>query len=209
MNSLTSFVLRHRRLVMLAWLIVALAGAATLTSTTKRLSVEFKMPGQASYVADAKIAALYQNGGGGVPVVVAVTAPAGSEAIGAQADRVIQAAAAAVPGSRVADQANTGDAHFVTRDGRTSYGLIFSPPNQGGFGKDTTPAITAAAAKAAPAGWQAGVTGLAQLETGTSHKGTSTLTEAMLGGIGSMAVLAFVFASFIAIVPLLMAMVAI
>ena len=63
MNGLTAFVLRHRRLVMLAWLIVALAGAATLGSTTKRLSTQFRMPGEPSYVADSKILALYHTDG--------------------------------------------------------------------------------------------------------------------------------------------------
>src|SRR5260370_15608635 len=63
---------------------------------------------------------------------------------------------------------------------------------------------------AAPAGWHADVTGLAQLEAGTSSgKGPSTLAETLLGGLGALLVLAVVFASFIALVPLLMAAVAI
>ena len=210
MNGLTAFVLRHRRLVMLAWLVVVLAGVATLGSTTKRLSTEFKLPGEPSYIADSKITALYHNGGDTVPIVVAVTAPAGQVATAAQADKVLIAATAAIPGSRLADQFNTGNAHFATAGGQTSFGLVFTPQQKDGGFKDTrTPAITAAASQAAPAGWQTGVTGLAQLENGGSSKGSSALTETMLGGIGSLAVLAFVFASFIALVPLLMAMVAI
>jgi putative drug exporter of the RND superfamily len=209
-NGLTSFVLRHRRWVMLAWLAIVLAGVATLSLTTRRLSTEFKLPNEPSYIADSKITALYHNGGDTVPVVVAVTAPAGQVAGPTQADRVLAAATAAVPGSRLADQFNTGDAAFATSDGRTSLGLIFTPPdNKGGFKDTQTPAITAAAAAAAPGGWHAGVTGLAQLENGGSSKGSSALTETILGGLGSLAVLAFVFASFIAIVPLLMAVVAI
>src|SRR5260370_5484457 len=63
---------------------------------------------------------------------------------------------------------------------------------------------------AAPAAWHAGVTGLAQLEAGpSSGKGTSPLAETLLGGLGALLVLAVVFASFIALVPLLMAAVAI
>jgi RND superfamily putative drug exporter len=210
MNGLTTFVLRHRRWVMLAWLVVVLAGVATLSSTTKRLSTEFKLPNQPSYIADSKITALYHNGGDTVPVVVAVTAPAGQATTPAQADRVLRAAAAAVPGSRLADQLNTGDAAFATKGGQTSFGLIFTPPdNKSGFKDRQTPAITAAADAATPAGWRSGVTGLAQQENGGSSKGSSALTETMLGGLGSLLVLAFVFASFIAIVPLLMAAVAI
>jgi RND superfamily putative drug exporter len=209
MNALTTFVLRHRRLVMLAWLIIALAGAATLGSTTKRLSTEFKLPGQASYIADTKISSLYGGTGGNVPLVVAVTAPAGTHVSPAQADRVLASATAAVPQARLADAYNTGDAALTTSDGRTTFGLIFTPRAQGMNDNRTSDAVSAAAAHAAPRGWQTGVTGLAQLETGGSQKGTGVLTETLLGSVGSLAVLAFVFASFIAFVPLLMAMIAI
>jgi putative drug exporter of the RND superfamily len=206
MNGLTAFVLRHRRWVMLAWLIVALAGVATLGATTKRLSTEFKMPGEPSFVADSKIQALYHTMG--VPTVVAVTAPNGQIASPAAADRILRAAASSIPEARVVDQQNTGNAHFSASTGRTSFGLVFTPQTKGS-GDPFTPRITAAAAAAAPAGWRTGITGLGQLEAGGSNKGVSALTETMLGGVGALAVLAFVFASFIAVVPLLMAMVAI
>jgi RND superfamily putative drug exporter len=210
MNGLTTFVLRHRRLVMLAWLIIAIAGAATLSSTTNRLSTQFKMPGQPSYVASTKIDALYHGEGDSLPVVVEVTAPPGTTASAAQADKVIAAAAASVPGSRYADQLNTGASQFATKGGQSSFGLVFSPPPPGGgFGDKQTTTITAAATAAAPSGWHAGVTGEAQLQSGGSSKGNGALTETLLGGFGSLIVLAFVFASFIAFVPLLMAIIAI
>ncbi len=63
---------------------------------------------------------------------------------------------------------------------------------------------------AAPAGWQTGVTGLTQLKADTSSgEGSTALTEVLLGGLGALLVLALVFASFIALLPLLMAAVAI
>jgi RND superfamily putative drug exporter len=191
---------------MLAWLIVALVGVATLGSTTKRLSTQFKMPGEPSFVTDSKINALYHTNG--APTVVAVTAPAGQSASPAVANRVFMAAAAAVPGSRLADQANTGDAHFSASAGQMSFGLIFTPLDNG-FRDTQTPAFTAAAAAAAPARWHTGVTGIGQLESGGSSNGNSALTETLLGGIGALLVLAFVFASFIAVLPMLMAIVAI
>lgn len=209
MERLTTFVLAHRRAVMLAWLLLTLAGFATLGSTTKRLSTEFKLPGQPSYIADNKIESLYHNGGNTVPIVVAATAPSGASADPAVADKVFAAAAAAVPGARLADQYNTGDTAFTTRNGQSTFGLIFTPPQSNGFKDSRTSFVTAAARSASPAGWTSGVTGLAQLENGGSSKGSSALTESMLGGLGSLAVLAFVFASFIAFVPLLMAIVAI
>ncbi|HUE60807.1 MAG TPA: MMPL family transporter [Acidimicrobiales bacterium] len=209
MQRLTTFVLAHRRSVMAAWLLLTIAGFATLGSTTNRLSTEFKLPGQPSYIADSKIQALYHNGTQTVPIVVAVTGPAGQAADPAVADKVLAAASAAVPGSRFADQYNTGDRAFSTKSGQTTFGLIFTPRESNGFKDTRTPAVTAAAQAATPSGWTSGVTGLAQLENGGSSKGSSALTETMLGAVGSLAVLGFVFASFIALVPLLMAIVAI
>ena len=210
MQRLTTFVLAHRRAVMATWLLLTIAGFATLGSTTKRLSTEFKLPGQPSYIADNKIQALYHNGAQTVPIVVAVSAPTGATADPATADKVLAAAAGAVPGSRFADQLNTGDPAFTTGNGQTTFGLIFTPRQSNGFKDTRTPAVTAAAQSATPSGWTSGVTGLAQLESGGgSSKGSSALTETMLAGLGSLAVLAFVFASFIAFVPLLMAIVAI
>jgi putative drug exporter of the RND superfamily len=206
MNGLTGVVLRHRRVVMLAWLLVALAGVATLGSTTRRLSTEFKMPGEPSFVADSRIQALYHTLG--EPTLVAVTAPAGQTVSPVAADRVLNAAAASIPGGRVADQFDTGDAHFATSGGHTAFGIVFTPQSSG-TGDGITPRITTASLAATPTGWHTGVTGLDQLESGGSGKGVSALTETMLGGVGALAVLAFVFASFIAVVPLLMAMVAI
>jgi RND superfamily putative drug exporter len=210
MNGLTSFVLRHRRLIMLAWLIVAVAGVATLGSTTKRLSTQFKLPGEPSYVASARINALYHGQGEQIPTVLAVSSAAGGAVSPATADKVIAAAAASIPGSRYADQLNTGSAQLATKGGQVSFGLIFPPQQKGGgFADKQTSTMTAAATAAAPAGYHPAVTGLAQLENGGGSKGSSALTETLLGGFGSLLVLAFVFASFIAFVPLLMAAVAI
>jgi RND superfamily putative drug exporter len=210
MVRLTEFVLRHKLLVIVFWLLAAGIGVATLGSTTGRLSADFALPGQPGYVTDQTITALYHNGGGQTPTVLTVTAPPGQRADAATADRVFTAAAHAVPGVRVADQANTGDAHFMTADGRTAFALVFTQPG-GGFGADTiTPRLSAAATKAAPPGWHTEWTGLTQLAAGNSTgKGTSTLVETMLGAVGALAVLAFVFGSLLALLPLLMALVTI
>jgi RND superfamily putative drug exporter len=216
MNRLTSFVLRHKLVVVGFWLLATLVGLATLGSTTKRLSASFALPGQPGYVTDAKINALYHNGGGFAPTVVVATLPAGttvaSPAALARSAAVFDAAARAVPGSRVADLANTGDRRFAAANGRTTFALVFTPlPTS--FGSDKmTPTITAAAARAAPAGWRTGVTGWTQLQLATgnsSSKGTTTLVEVTIGSLGALAVLLFVFASFLALVPLMMAAVAI
>jgi RND superfamily putative drug exporter len=210
---LTSLMLRHRLLVALFWLAAAAAGFATLSHTTHRLSANFALPGEPGYETDARIAALYHNGGNITPTVVTVTVPAGSSVTGPasarQAARVFATAASALPGSRLADAATTGDRRFVTRDGRTAFALVFTPPTAGAFAPDLTPRIAAAAAAAAPPGWKTGMTGLSQLATGGSKGGNGALAEVLLGGAGALLVLVYVFASFLALLPILMAAIAI
>ena len=213
MIRLTDIVLRHKRLVLLAWLAMAVAGFATIGKATSSLSTEFNIPGQA-FKADATIARLYHNGGDqNPPVVLTATLPPGTaagSATVAQAGRLFAAAARAVPGSRLADQVNTGDPRLSGTDGSINVALVFAPKPGGFSTPDPAEPMGRALAAAAPAGWQTAVTGLAQLQAGTGGGGgSSALTETMLGGLGALLVLAIVFASFIAVLPLLMAAVAI
>lgn len=217
MPALTRFVLAHKRLVVLVWVALAVVGIATVGTTTNRLTADFALPGQPGYVANTRIEALYHSGGGQQPTVLAVSLPQGvtpgSPEARTTAAAIFDAAARAVPGGRVADAANTGDAKMATSDGRTLYGLIFTPRLTSFSGVDPSDAIGPAATAAAPSGWVTGVTGLAQLANGNSGGsgggGNGALSETLLGGVGALIVLAFVFASFIALVPLLMAAVAI
>jgi RND superfamily putative drug exporter len=209
-HRLTSFVLRHKLLTALVWIVITIAGFATLKSTTNRLTTDFALPGQPGYVADSTLSRLYHNGGETSPTIVVLTAPGGAARDAARADQVFRAAAGAVPGTRLADQANTGDPKFTSPDGTTTFALLFSPP-QTGYGADSqSPPITAAARAAAPRGWTVAVTGETQLSSGSSSaKGTSAGAETVIGGLGALAVLLFVFGSALALVPLLMALIAI
>src|SRR5262249_26539566 len=140
----------------------------------------------------------------------AAPGPPGGPGTAAEAGGLFAAAARVVPGSRLADQATTGDARFSGGGGSVSFALVFLPPGQGSSAPDPSGPMGRALAAAAPAGWKTGVTGLTQLEAGTNGgQGTSTLTETLLGALGALLVLAFVFASFIAVLPLLMAAAAI
>src|SRR5229473_3132808 len=134
MTRLTAFVLRHKRLVLLAWLVVAVAGFATISKATTSLSTSFDIPGQA-FKTDATIARLYHNGGDqNPPVVLTATLPPGTAAgpgTVAQAGRLFAAAAHAVPGSRLADQVTTGDARLSGAGGSINFALVFPPPKSG------------------------------------------------------------------------------
>jgi putative drug exporter of the RND superfamily len=207
MQVLTRFVLRHKALVALTWLLIAVAGVMTVSGTTHRMVNDFSMPGQAFKV-DNQIVKQYGNGGSQAPYLPVLTVPAGERvtdpAVAAQTGRVFSAIAAAVPNVRVADYSSTGNRQFVTSDGRTTFALVFTPPSTSFGAPAPTGAITKAADAALPHGWHFGLTGEDLLANGAStSKGTGIMVETMIGSIGALVILALVFGSFLALLPLL------
>ena len=118
-----------------------------------------------------------------------------------------------LPGARIASYASTGSHAFVSADGRTTFEIVHPPPDPtASFGTNTRAAKRAAAALAGVtvAGAAVHVTGIDALQNQTGGSGgPGVLLESVLGGLGALVVLAFVFASLLAFVPLLMAIVSI
>jgi putative drug exporter of the RND superfamily len=214
MSALTRFVLRHQILVLLLWTAATVAGIATLHGTAGRLTNSFAMPG-ASFRTAQRVAGSYGSGGGQPPYLAVLTAPAGQTVTvpsdAATADRAFRAASAAFGGSRLVDHATTGDPAFLVAGDRTTFALLYLPSQTLFGGPDPTPAIQHALSAAAPGGWWVGVTGHTALAAGapSSSKGTGIIVEAMLGALGALLVLGFVFGSLLAVLPLLIALVSV
>ena len=211
MNGLSRFVLRHRLSVGLFWLVVLAVGMVASGKVGGRLSTEFSLPGAKSYEADQAILRAYGNGGPAVPLVPVVTLPQGTtvDSPGVRS-ALLRAFGAASSGGRlrVVSWASTGDRRFVAADGRTTFGLVFPPPT--GFGgPDLGPAVAGQVRAALPHGATVDVTGLGELSAGGESGGAGVLAETLVGGLGALAVLAFVFGSLLAFVPLLVAATAI
>ncbi len=212
-SSLTGWVLRHRLLVVGVWLALTVGGVMATSSLGGALSQQFSVPGSAVRTS-AEIAHRFGSGGQVAPLVPVVTISGGDlsrPALARQAQAAFTRVANAEPGSRLASYATTGDRAFLAADHRTEYALVFPAPGRSG---QLDPALIAAARRAVAGATVAGatvhVTGLDALRTaGTSGGGNGVMAEAMLGAGGALLVLAFVFASFVAVVPLLTAGVAI
>ena len=170
MRGLAEFVLRHRKLVMMFWGLVLIAGIALAGRTTSRLTVDFSLPGQPGSETAHKIAQAFGNGGNTNPFVVTVTMPKGQTISGHEADvaRSFAAIGAAVPSVRVVDEDNTGDHAFRTANDQTAYALVFWRFNPSPTQTILTDPIHAAAQAAAPAGATIGVTGEDALAVGDS-----------------------------------------
>jgi RND superfamily putative drug exporter len=213
MLAVSRFVLRHKLAVVAFWAAVLAAGVPASAHLSSRLSGQFALPSASSYQANQQILRVYGNGGDGYPEVVAVTLPPG-ETAGGSAGRVglrrAFGAVAAIGGLRVADYADTGDRAFLTADPRVSYGLVFTPYHGELSLPSLAPQITAAMTRALPAGSRVQVTGMNELVSGGQAKqGFGVLAETLLAGVAALAVLVFVFGSALALVPLLIAAVAI
>jgi RND superfamily putative drug exporter len=216
MPRLTHFLLRHKLAVVAAWLVVLAAGAAAAGVVPGRLSQEFAFPGQEGYEANVAILEAYGNGGPGNPLVPVVTLP-GDATVDSPGtrdalDRAF-AGVAADPRLRVlAWPATTGDRRLVADGGRVVYALVWGP-YQGQEGGD--PAVGQRVAdglrRALPAGTGVQVTGIDQLRATAAEEpaDTGVLVETLVGAVGALFVLAFVFGSFLALVPLLIAAVGI
>jgi putative drug exporter of the RND superfamily len=204
---LARFVLAHRRVVVLLWVLLLPAGIYGATHVSKRLSIDFSLPGQPGYETAKKITHLYGNGGDTDPAVVLVTLPAGQTVAGDRSEltSAFDHARAAVPGARMVDYGATGDPRFIASDGRSTFALLFTPIEKTFGAPKIPPRVERAVAAALPPGTQVGLTGLQQLASGGKSTGPGVLVETLIGAGGSLAVLAFVFASLLAFVPLLIA----
>jgi putative drug exporter of the RND superfamily len=218
-TTLTRAVLAHKRLVVLSWLAVTVVALASVGPAGNALNQQFSVPGREGFEANRQIQAIYGTGGSDVtPIVPVVTLPAGttvdSPGIRAQLAAAVGKVRAALPQARVASYASTGDRAFVSNDGRTTFALVYIP-SRGGLepGQKEAQAAQRAVDGVTVGGAPVHVTGLDALRAsaaGDEAGGSVTLlAEVLIAGVGALLVLAFVFASFMAIVPLLMAIVAI
>ena len=219
MSALTRWVLAHKLVVVFAWLALTVAGIAAAGPATRALQPEFSVPDGEGWQTNVAIAERYRGtGGDGAPLVPVVTLPDGktvaSPGVRADLKRIDARLRRALPGARVASYASTGDAAFASDDRRTTFALVYPPPDPGSaFGENPRAerAARSALSGATVAGEPVRLTGFDALaaDSGAGNEGPGVLLEAVLGGLGALVVLGFVFASFLAFVPLVMAVVSI
>jgi putative drug exporter of the RND superfamily len=219
MSSLTRWVLAHKRTVVIGWIVLTIAGIMAAGPASEALDQEFSVPEKEGWETNVAIAEQYKGTGGDTaPLVPVVTLPDGesidSPAVNADLARVDARLKEALPQARIASYASTGDRAFVSDDGRTTYALVYPLPDPNEqFGEN--PAAYEAANKAVEGATVGGapvkLTGFDALaeDSGGGGDGPGVLLEAVLGGLGALIVLSFVFASFLAVVPLGMAIVSI
>jgi RND superfamily putative drug exporter len=209
-TTITRYCLHHRRLVVLAWLLTAILGAALATTTISNLTHNLATPGTAGFDANMRMLQSFGIDGNEQPTIAVLTLPANQDMHTAAGQAVAQHvfdAANRAGHLAIADYADTHDPKLVSADGRTTWAVFDMPNPDLPSGSGVMEAIPHALESAAPHGVTVSVTGFEQLQTvaGTSSSGPGILVETVIGGLGALIVLLFVFGSAIAVVPLLIA----
>ncbi len=216
MTAITRWVLAHKRIVIAFWVILTLVGGAASGPASKALKQKFSVPGKEGWETNQQIAKLYKGtGDNSAPLVPVVKLPAGQTAQSAKGDlvKLEQKMAQVLPGSRVSGYGSTGSKSFVSADGRTAFAIAYPLPDPDQpFGDNPK------AEKKLRAGLNGFTVGgapvkLSGFDALTAQSGESNgpgvLLEALVGGFGALLILAFVFGSFLAFIPIVMAIVSI
>ena len=219
MTTITRWILRHRLLVAAFWIVVAVAGLTSAGSATNALSQQYSAPaGYEGVATNAAILRAYGTGGGASPLVPVITVPRGMTVATPRVRATLAAAFAAVvaalPGARVVSYASTGDRAFVSADGRTTFALVYPVALSGSQAPPPVRTVERALAAHPITGARVQVTGrdvlVAEAATAkSSGSSPGVLAETLVTGLGALLILILVFGSFLAVVPLLVALVSI
>ncbi len=219
MRRIATFCSTHARWVFSAWLLLTVAGIAATAGLSSQLDKSFSLPGQAGYEANQAIIKAVGGGGDRDPALVVVTLPAGSDVTSAGSVAALARGDEALaksltvsgrPAPRVVSYATASDSVLVSADHRTTFVVVYPLSSGDFFDKPIGQSAAETFARAAhlPQGSTVGLTGFGEL-TGSDHGGSGVLSETLIGAVGAIVVLAFVFGSFIAVIPLITALVSI
>jgi RND superfamily putative drug exporter len=167
----------------------------------------------AAYTANVQIAKQY-GGTTSNPGVMTLNLPAGqtvqSPGVQAELKAVDAGFAKAAPSLRIVSYATTGSQTLVGNGGTSTVVLAYPPKDGDDIGTAQIDALTHAATAAAPNLTVHG-TSLTALAAGTTTSGgnSTVLSELIIGALGALLVLAWVFGSFVALLPLIMALVSV
>lgn len=212
MDTLSGWVVRHRLWVGLLWLAVTIVGLVIAPSVSGRLKPGNHVNSDA-YRADEQIAKQY-GGATSDPGVLVLDFPAGqtvrTPSVAAELSAVDVGVAKAAPTLRVVSYATTGGSQTLLGAGGTSTIVLVYPPRTGqDIAAAAIDTVTQAARSAAP-GLTVHGTSLQSLAAGSTSTGQSSLLiELMIGALGALIVLAWVFGSFLALLPLMLALVSV
>ena len=134
LERLAHLVMRHRRLVIVAWIVLTLLGVYSAMAVSNRWLEQFSIPGYSAYEANQRTLKTFGTGGQ-PPHVVVFHADRDRRAdndLAAAIDKV----SAEFPDFRVGSYFTTNNnVAYVSKDGRTTFATLY-PPGQQSFSAD-------------------------------------------------------------------------
>src|SRR5581483_1544276 len=208
---LAHVIARRRWPVIGVWLVLTLVGGMAAGKLSSRWYQSFSIPGKPAYEASQRT--LKAFGVGVRPPDVVVFRTSGDATSSAAIRQAMQRAAKAMPGALTSSYFSTHNPMYVSKDRHTTFLEVY-PPGLSTF--STTSGATTlqkAAQRGLPAGIDVQVTGHDPLEEASTHGSSgssSVLLEAMIGGLGAVVILLFVFGTLPAVLmPIVVAAAAI
>jgi RND superfamily putative drug exporter len=211
LGDLAHFIAHHRRLVIGTWIVLTLFGGFAAGQLSTRWYQSLAVPGKSAYEASQRTLKAVGVGDRAPSTVVFRTS--GDATKNRAIEQAMQRAAATMPGARTSSYFSTHNLMYVSRDRHTTFEQIY-PAGHAGLDKlSGAEKVRAAAQTGLPAGITVNVTGHDPLEEASTHGasgGSSVLLEAVIGGVGALVILLFVFGTLPAVLmPIVVAIAAI
>jgi len=209
---LAHFTRRYRWPVIAAWVVLTLVGGVAAGKLSTRWYQSTAVPGKSAY--QGSLRALKELGAGQRPPnIVVFHSPRvdvrRSPAVRAAMARVVKAS----PGALMSSYFSTGNGMYVSRDRHTAFLQVYPPGANALDVQSGATRLRAVAARGLPTGITVEVTGYQPIEEATklgSGGGSSVLLEGLIGGLGALVILLFVFGTLPAVLmPLVVAIAAI
>ena len=190
---LAHLTIRYRWPMICLWLLLTVVGVFATSQVSSRWYTATAIPGQPAYEASQR--SLHELGVGDRTPDVVVFHTAGDATKSRAIEQSMRQAADAVPGAFTSSYFTTGNLLYVSSDRHTAFQMIY-PAGPAGVDKlSNAKAIRASAANNLPADITVNVTGRDALDEAAKNGkgGTGVLLEALIGGLGALVILLFVF----------------
>lgn len=210
LTGLAHIIARRRWTVIGAWLALTMFGVFSAIQVEERWYTATAIPGEPAYEASQR--SLQALGVGDRTPIVVVFQTDGDAAQSAAIEQSMERLAAASPGAFTSSYFTTDNAMYLSADRTTAFQMIYPPGEEGVTVLSNAKQLQATAAEGLPAGTTVNVTGRLALTEATTDGsgGASVLLEAVIGGIGALVILLFVFGTLPAVfTPLVIAIAAI
>jgi RND superfamily putative drug exporter len=204
--GLARFVIRHRRLVVGTWIGLTLVGIVAASKLSDRWFQSFSIPGFSAYEANQRTLKTFGSGEQ-APLIVVASTRNGDVTEVPNLNRAIDATANVIRGSRVGSWFATHNDMYLSKDRRTMVATIYPPGNASFSSVPPIAQARAALKKVTPGGVTTHLTGRdAIFQSQGGSTGPGVLTETLLGAVGALVILLFVFGTLPAVaMPLAMA----